>query len=112
MKEHISLGICVSQLGERISLGICVFQVGVHISPGIFVSQMGSHISLEDMFFLGEGTHNTRDMCFPDGKHISPEIRVFQVGRHISLGICVLIAWKGAFSFENILKDIFLPSNA
>ena len=26
--EHISLGICVSQVGEHISLGICVAQVG------------------------------------------------------------------------------------
>ena len=26
--EHISLGICVSQVGKHISLGICVSQVG------------------------------------------------------------------------------------
>ena len=26
--EHISLGICVSQVGEHISLGICVAQAG------------------------------------------------------------------------------------
>ena len=28
MGEHISLGICVSQVGEHISLGICVSLVG------------------------------------------------------------------------------------
>ena len=30
-RKHISLGICVFQVGEHISLGICVFQVGKHI---------------------------------------------------------------------------------
>ena len=28
----ISLGICVSQVGEHISLGMCVFEVLLHIS--------------------------------------------------------------------------------
>ena len=37
-REHISLGICVSQVGEHISLGICVSQVGEHISLEICVS--------------------------------------------------------------------------
>ena len=45
MGEHISLGICVSQVGEHISLGICVSQVGEHISLGICVSPV-------NMFFF------------------------------------------------------------
>ena len=45
-RELISLGICVSQVGEHISLGICVSQVGEHISPGICVYHVGEHISL------------------------------------------------------------------
>ena len=61
--EHISLGICVSQVREHISLGIYVSQVGEHISLGIYVSQVGELISLG--------------------------IYVSQVREHISLGICV-----------------------
>ena len=60
-REHISLGIHVSQVGEHISLGICVSQVVEHISQGICVSQVGEHISLR-----------TRKMCFPSrGTHIA-----------------------------------------
>ena len=44
-REHISLGIRVSQVGDHISLGICVSQVGEHISLGICVFQVGKHIS-------------------------------------------------------------------
>ena len=40
-EEHISLRICVSQVGEHISLGICVSQVGEHTSQGICVSRGG-----------------------------------------------------------------------
>ena len=43
--EHISLGKHVSQVGEHISVGICVSQVEEHISPGICLSQVGEHIS-------------------------------------------------------------------
>ena len=45
-REHISLGICVSHVGEDMSLGIRVSQVGEHISLGICVFQVGEHISL------------------------------------------------------------------
>ena len=41
LEEHISLGICVSQVRQHISLGICVSQVGEHISLGICVAQVG-----------------------------------------------------------------------
>ena len=46
MGEHISLGICVSQVGDHISLGICVCYVGKHISLGICVSRLRGHILL------------------------------------------------------------------
>ena len=50
----------VSSEGEDISLGICV-------------SWVGEHISLENLCFPGRGTHITKDMCFPaGGEHISP----------------------------------------
>ena len=39
--------------------------------------------------FLGRGTHNTRDMCFPGEEHITLGICVFQVGEHITVVICV-----------------------
>ena len=39
--EHISLGICVSQVGKHISLGICVSRVKEHILLGICVAQVG-----------------------------------------------------------------------
>ena len=45
-REHISLGICVSHVGEHRSLGIRVSQVGERISLGICVFQVGEHISL------------------------------------------------------------------
>ena len=45
-REHISLGICVSQVGEHISLGICVSHVGERISLGISVSQVGNAYQL------------------------------------------------------------------
>ena len=45
-REHISLGICVSQVGEHISLGISVSHVGEHISLGICVFQVEEHIVL------------------------------------------------------------------
>ena len=67
MGEHISQGICVSQVGKHISLGICVSQVREHISLGICVSHVGQHISL--------------GIC------------VSQVGEHISLGICYIRNW-------------------
>ena len=45
-RKQISLGICVSWVGEQMSLGICVSrveicvsQIGEHISLGIAVSQ-------------------------------------------------------------------------
>ena len=38
--EHISLGICVSQVGDHILLGIRVSQVGERISLGIRASQV------------------------------------------------------------------------
>ena len=56
VREHMLLGICVSQVGEHISLeilvshvgdnmllGICVSQVEEHISPGIHVFQVEEH---------------------------------------------------------------------
>ena len=42
---HITRDICFPG-GEHISLGICVSQVGKHISLGIYVSQVREHISL------------------------------------------------------------------
>ena len=46
-REHISLGICVSQVEECISLGICVSQVGDHISLLICVSPVSyTHLTL------------------------------------------------------------------
>ena len=39
--EHISLGICVSQVGKHISLGICVSRVREHLLLGICVAQVG-----------------------------------------------------------------------
>ena len=45
-REHISLGICASQVGgTHITRDIC-FPGGEHISLGICVSRMGEHISL------------------------------------------------------------------
>ena len=50
MVEHISLGICVSQVGEH------------------------NHIA-RDMCFPGEGTNITRDLCFAGGgTHISRDV--------------------------------------
>ena len=43
--SRLSLGICVSQVGEHISLGICVSQVGEHISLGMCVFEVLLHIS-------------------------------------------------------------------
>ena len=57
-RKHISLRICVSQVGENTSLrlyvsqveknisGICVFWVGEHISLGICVSQAREDITI------------------------------------------------------------------
>ena len=39
---HITIGICVSRVGEHISLGICVSLVEEHISLGTYVSQGGN----------------------------------------------------------------------
>ena len=69
-RVHISLGICVSQVGERISLRICVSQVGEHISLGICISQAAEQLSLGIL-------------VSQVGKHISPGIRISQVGEHI-----------------------------
>ena len=44
----ISLGICVSQVGEHISLGIYVSRVGEHISLGMCVFEVLLHISYYD----------------------------------------------------------------
>ena len=48
------------------------FPGGEHISLGICVSQVKEHIYItRDMCFPGGGTHITRDMCFPgEGTHI------------------------------------------
>ena len=53
---HISLWICVSQVGKHISLRICLSGLG------------GTDIT-RDMCFPGRETHITRDMC--SGEHIS-----------------------------------------
>ena len=68
-REHISLGIRVSQAGEHISLGICVSKVGGHISLGSCVSQVGEHISLGDgplekLWGGGRGIFEPQDFFF------------------------------------------------
>ena len=40
-RKHITLGICVSLVGEHILLEICVCEVGEEISPGLSVFQVG-----------------------------------------------------------------------
>ena len=70
MGEHISLGICVFQVGKHISrdmcfpgrehtsLGIpvCVSQVKEHMALGICVSHVGEQISLGICVFPSRGT--------------------------------------------------------
>ena len=43
MREHISLGICVSHVGEHISLGICVSKVGEQMEGPNTHDQMSLH---------------------------------------------------------------------
>ena len=92
---NISVGICVSWVGENISLGmyvswvrehispqihVCVSWVGKHISLGICVSWVGEHITrvcvslVGDMCFLNRGTLFTRDMCLPGRGHLQESI--------------------------------------
>ena len=44
----MSLGICVSKVGEHISLGICVSKVGERISVEISVSQVTGYKNLKE----------------------------------------------------------------
>ena len=88
---NISLGICVSQVGELISLGICVSHVREHISIGVCVFQVGEHISL-GICVSPVDEHISLGICVSEvGEHRSLEIFVSQMGDHISLGICVFL---------------------
>ena len=94
--EHISLGICVSQVGEHISQWRCVSQVGKHISLGKWFLRWGNTY-LQGYVFPRWETHITRDGPKPwvnlfgihVGEHISLRICVSQVREHISQGRCV-----------------------
>ena len=80
---HLSVGICVSHVGEHTSLGICVSLVGEHIII----------IITENMCFPGRGTHITRDMCSLIGKHIQCITRdMWFTGRgtHITKDMCFI----------------------
>ena len=71
--EHISLGICVSQIG------------GTHIPRVTCFPGRGTHIT-RDMCFEGGGSYITRVMCFPGrGTHITSgrTIRKVMGGRGI-----------------------------
>ena len=75
MGEHITLGICVFQVGEQISPGICVSPVRKkHITRDIGFPDRGTQIT-RDTCFQGGGTHITRDTCFPGGgTHITGDM--------------------------------------
>ena len=62
-RTHITRVLCFPG-GEQISLGKCVSLVGDHISLGICVSWVGITPVTRDMCFLGRETYITRDMCF------------------------------------------------
>ena len=51
-----------------ISLGICVSQVGeIYITRDMCFPGRGTYI-IRDMCLLGGGTYITRDTCFPGGE--------------------------------------------
>ena len=87
--KHISLGICVSLVGEHISLGIFVCLVrGTHITRDMCFPGWGTHIT-RDMCFLGRETPITRDMCFPGrGTHITRDMCFPGRGTHITRDMC------------------------
>ena len=78
--ENISVGICVSWVGEQITRGM-YFPVGEHIIRDMCFVVRGTQI-IRDMYFIGRGTHITRvfvslvgDMCFLDrGVHITSDV--------------------------------------
>ena len=56
---------------------------GNTLSLGICVSQVGEHRFTRDMCFPGGGTHITRDMCFPGGgTHITRDMCFLGGGTH------------------------------
>ena len=96
-REHISLGISVSLLGEPISLGICVSMLGKHISLGMCFLGRGTRITSEMCFPVG-GTDITKDKCFPCNKTFitRPVLQLFLVN----------------FGQENVFYDILERENA
>ena len=58
--EHISLGICVSQVGEHISLGICVSQVGNTYHQGYVFPKSGNTYHQRYVFPRKENTCHQR----------------------------------------------------
>ena len=72
-------------MGEDISLGISFFLGGgTHITRDKCFLGSGTHIT-RDMCFSGGGTHITREMCFPGGgTHISRDMCFPGRGTHIT----------------------------
>ena len=94
--KHISLRICVSQVGKQrthITRGMCFPGKRTHISRDMCFPGGGTHIT-KDMSFPGGGTHITRESCFPGGgTHITRDTCFPGGGTHIT----VFPRWRNTY---------------